>query len=277
MRELLVRIHALVRWTLRPHDGCYDFDGQLMPSPLLIMKAAMTEFHCKWLNSSAYDWAIRLALVGVLALMVFGNVSWIVHTVAASEHHMFDPAIWNIAARGSSALFVALAAATTLTRLPPVRKAAGIEPRVSALLGTFLLIALAALPRKELPPIAAALSCLFVAAGMLSSFVVLRWLGRAFSIMAEARRLITHGPYAYIRHPLYVCEELAVIGIFMQVVSPVALMILMAHGVFQVRRMLNEEQILKATFPEYENYARRTPRLIPFGWRWFGNRSLLFR
>jgi protein-S-isoprenylcysteine O-methyltransferase Ste14 len=82
--------------------------------------------------------------------------------------------------------------------------------------------------------------------------------------MAEARRLIVHGPYALVRHPLYVCEEIAVIGIFIQVISPVALIVLIAHGVFQIRRMLHEERVLNDAFPEYENYAQRTPRLIPW-------------
>jgi protein-S-isoprenylcysteine O-methyltransferase Ste14 len=122
------------------------------------------------------------------------------------------------------------------------------------------------LPRKEISLIALAISCSFVIVGMLSSFVVLSWLGKAFSIMAEARRLVTYGPYRYVRHPLYVCEEIAVIGIFIQVMSPMALMIFVLHAVCQIRRMLNEERVLQAAFPEYENYARRTPRLIPAGW-----------
>ena len=50
-------------------------------------------------------------------------------------------------------------------------------PEASAMLGTFLLIALAMLPKQELPPIALAFSCALVVTGMLTSFVVLRWLG----------------------------------------------------------------------------------------------------
>jgi protein-S-isoprenylcysteine O-methyltransferase Ste14 len=211
-----------------------------------------------------FDWATRLTLAGVFLLLLFGNVSWILHAATdpslPASYHLF----FNVAARVSSALFVALAAATTLTRLPPVRKAAGLEPRIAALLGTFLLTGLAMLPRRELPITVLATSCSFVVVGMLSSFVVLRWLGKAFSIMAEARRLIVHGPYAFVRHPLYICEELAVIGIFIQVMSPVALIVLLAHGFFQIRRMLHEERVLKEAFPEYESYARRTPRLIPW-------------
>jgi protein-S-isoprenylcysteine O-methyltransferase Ste14 len=48
------------------------------------------------------------------------------------------------------------------------------------------------------------------------------------------------------------------------VVSPLALIIVLVHALIQFRRMLNEEKVLKATFPEYEHYAARTPRLLPF-------------
>jgi len=237
-----------------------------MPSSYLTLPVA-EEFRgrssiARW--NSVFDWATRLTLASVFMLLLFGNVSWILHAATdpslPASYHLF----FNVAARVSSALFVALAAATTLTRLPPVRKAAGLEPRIAALLGTFLLTGLAMLPRHELPLGALAVSCSFVVVGMLSSFVVLRWLGKAFSIMAEARRLIVHGPYAWVRHPLYVCEEVAVIGIFIQVMSPMALIVLVAHGVFQIRRMLNEERVLQEAFPEYESYAQRTPRLIPW-------------
>jgi protein-S-isoprenylcysteine O-methyltransferase Ste14 len=156
-------------------------------------------------------------------------------------------------------------AATAITRLRPVRKAAGIEPRLSALLGTFLLTSLAVLPRAELPPIAVAISSALVIIGMSASFVVLRWLGKSFSIMAEARQLVTRGPYATVRHPLYICEEIAVLGMFIQVISPLAFVIAVVHAMIHFRRMLNEEKILKATFAEYESYAARTPRLIPLG------------
>jgi protein-S-isoprenylcysteine O-methyltransferase Ste14 len=241
-----------------------------MPSPYLTVPVA-DELRARWFNPAAcnlvLEWATRLTLASIFILLLFGNISWIVQAVSDDKLQSSYQLLLNVAARASSALFVALAAATTLTRLPPVRKASGIEPRIAALLGTFLLTALAMLPRQEISLAALAISCSFVVVGMLSSFIVLRWLGKAFSIMAEARQLIVHGPYALVRHPLYVCEELAVIGIFIQVMSPVALIILIAHGVFQIRRMFNEERVLKATFPDYENYARRTPRLIPIGRR----------
>jgi protein-S-isoprenylcysteine O-methyltransferase Ste14 len=235
-------------------------------SPRLILPA-VEEFRPRWFDaihrSLAFDWATRIAVASVFVLMLFSNVSGIIQ---AASGEITNYTLLSIASRASSALFVSLVVATTLTRLPPIRKAAGVEPRIAAMLGTFLLTALAMLPKQELPPIALAFSCALVVTGMLTSFVVLRWLGKAFSIMAEARRLVTHGPYRFVRHPLYVCEELAVIGTFIQVVSPLALIILIVQTVFQFRRMAYEEQVLTATFPEYEKYAQRTPRLLPLGW-----------
>jgi hypothetical protein len=155
-----------------------------------LILSAVEEFRPRWFNaihrSLAFDWATRIAVASVF----IRNVSWIIQAACGE---ITNYTLLSIATRASSALFVSLVAATTVTRLPPIRKAAGIEPRIAAMLGTFLLIALAMLPKQELPPIALGFSCALVITGMLTSFVVLRWLGKAFSIMAEARRLVTHG------------------------------------------------------------------------------------
>jgi protein-S-isoprenylcysteine O-methyltransferase Ste14 len=201
----------------------------------------------------------------VFTLLVFASVAGALQIGLDWEHQPLDRTLLHIATSASRALFLALIVATTVTRLRPLRKAVGIEPRLSALLGTFLLVGLAVLPRADLPPIGLVISSGLIIAGMLASFAVLSWLGKSFSIMPEARQLITQGPYALVRHPLYICEEIAVIGAFIQVMSPAAFFIVVIHALFQVRRMLNEEKVLKATFEDYESYAARTPRLIPLG------------
>ena len=86
---------------------------------------------------------------------------------------------------------------------------------------------------------------------------------RSFSLMAEARRLVTDGPYAYIRHPLYLGEAAAMLGLMLQFVSPLALGIAAVQLAFQLERMKNEEQILSEMFPEYSAYMQRTARLVP--------------
>jgi protein-S-isoprenylcysteine O-methyltransferase Ste14 len=168
-----------------------------------------------------------------------------------------------VAARTSNALFLALVAATVLTRLRPVAKARGLQPRASALLGTFLCTTLAFLPPADLHGVWTTLSTVLVITGASLAFFVLRWLGRSFSIMAEARTLVTTGPYALVRHPLYLAEELAAVGILIQVFSPAAIAILTAHLLLQLQRTRNEETVLRAAFPDYAAYAARTPWLIP--------------
>jgi protein-S-isoprenylcysteine O-methyltransferase Ste14 len=69
--------------------------------------------------------------------------------------------------------------------------------------------------------------------------------------------------YGFVRHPLYLAEELAVIGIFMQSFSRWTALLLIAQIAFQLRRMHNEEVVLAETFHEYAAYRQQTARLIP--------------
>jgi protein-S-isoprenylcysteine O-methyltransferase Ste14 len=217
-----------------------------------------------WIETDAYDWLTRAAVIFVFMALTVLSVNAAYQTALDWTDQPLDQQLLKIAARITNALFLALVAATTVTRLRPIRKAAGLQPRLSALLGTFLATTLAVLPPAQLPPIWLAISSGLVLIGTSLAFAVLRWLGKSFSIMAEARRLITSGPYALVRHPLYICEEIALIGVLIQVISPAAILIAVIHGAFQFRRILNEEKVLRATFPQYDAYAAHTPRLIPF-------------
>jgi protein-S-isoprenylcysteine O-methyltransferase Ste14 len=106
-------------------------------------------------------------------------------------------------------------------------------------------------------------STLLVLFGSAAAVIALVRLGRSFSMMAEARRLVTSGPYRFVRHPLYLAEELAIIGISMQFFSLSSAFVLAVHIAFQLRRMYNEEAVLTETFPEYAAYQQRTARLLP--------------
>jgi protein-S-isoprenylcysteine O-methyltransferase Ste14 len=54
-----------------------------------------------------------------------------------------------------------------------------------------------------------------------------------------------------------------VIGVMMLYLSPLAVLIVMVQWIFQLRRMDNEEHVLRSAFPEYAAYAARTPKIIP--------------
>jgi len=88
-------------------------------------------------------------------------------------------------------------------------------------------------------------------------------LGRSFGIVPADRGLVQHGPYRYVRHPIYAFEALFFLGYFLAVpTSRSAIIILTAFGL-QVLRILREERILGG----YKEYKRRVPwRLIPGIW-----------
>jgi protein-S-isoprenylcysteine O-methyltransferase Ste14 len=174
----------------------------------------------------------------------------------------------GLAAQVAALAFLVLLLGLTLLRYKPRETAEGWEPRLSALVGTFLALSLVALPLADIGPAMRVVAIVLILAGWLLSTYVLAWLGRSFSIQAQARRLVTAGPYAVVRHPLYVCEEIALIGMVLLCVSPAAIAIAAVQWVFQLRRMTNEERVLSASFPDYAAYAARTPKIVPrlFGW-----------
>lgn len=217
----------------------------------------------RWQQSHLYDVLMRLpiAMWGFFALLVVSvDLAGYLKNTAGIAPSIF--AI-NISMRLTTCGFLALITASTMVRMRPASKARGLGPRLAALLGSFLFYAVALLPRRELSPLLGAVSTLLTLVGTLGAIVILTQLGRSFSVMAEARQLVTSGVYRFVRHPLYLAEELALIGVAMQFMSYWTALIVLAQVAFQLCRIKNEEEVLAQTFPEYETYRRRTPRLIP--------------
>ena len=175
-----------------------------------------------------------------------------------------SPKLLIFLSEAASLIFVTLIVAVALFRLKPVNSASGFEPRFTALAGTFLLLSLGFIPAPGTPPVLVTILGLsFILLGSLLSAYVLSWLGRSFSIMAEARKLITGGPYSIVRHPLYMTEAIAILGMVLLHWSLLAVLLGLVQTALQLRRMHNEENILREAFPEYAAYAKRTPRLVP--------------
>jgi protein-S-isoprenylcysteine O-methyltransferase Ste14 len=179
-----------------------------------------------------------------------------------------DP-LWPLmlASTAFALVFLALIIFYTVVRLPPKDSAAGIEPRLTAIAGTFLTVCIVGAPVHPLLPGARIVSTALIAVGTLSSIYCMAWLGRSFSIMATARALVTGGPYSVVRHPLYLAEATTVAGIVLSKWSMPAVMIGGLQLALQVRRMFNEERVLRATFADYATYADRVPMLLPAS-RW---------
>jgi protein-S-isoprenylcysteine O-methyltransferase Ste14 len=163
---------------------------------------------------------------------------------------------------GASAAFFVLQIYFLAVRPSSVARAAGAVPRLCALLGAHLPVVIALLPTGNSEELQLA-SALVAMIGTAGSLYALMHLGTAFSVFPQARRLVTTGPYQFIRHPLYLFGELSVFGIALGYVQPWALILVMLSFLAQIPRMIFEEEILAATFDDYSAYVARTSRLIP--------------
>lgn len=152
-----------------------------------------------------------------------------------------------------------------LRHSPRSRRARPLES-VVAIAGTFALVFIAnRSPIYESSAILATGTAIGLL-GLLWSMVSLAALGRCFGVFPEARGLVTHGTYRLVRHPLYFGEIVIGFGILLPVFSLLSVGFWIIFVGLQLRRSVNEERVLAATFPEYSNYQQRTRRLIPFMW-----------
>ncbi|MDQ3810133.1 MAG: isoprenylcysteine carboxylmethyltransferase family protein [Chloroflexota bacterium] len=134
-----------------------------------------------------------------------------------------------------------------------------------ALAGTFLLNLAAYLPIRETASTTSVIgSALLVVLGTAFTIWSLATLGRCFGLLPEVRGLVVRGPYEVVRHPVYLGELIASLGILMARPDALIAAILVAFGLLQYWRALLEERVLSAAYPrEYEAYRKRVPRLLP--------------
>ena len=169
----------------------------------------------------------------------------------------------EIVSRSSTILFLSLLSILFIIRLEPIKKAKGILPRVFAVAGTFSMSLVTLFPRANISFTQTVIASLLSLVGSGLSLFALAHLGRSFSVMAEARRLVTAGPVRIVRHPLYLFEGMATLGILIQFFNFYSLLIYVAHCLLQFQRMKNEEAVLEGVFPEYQTYKLTTARVIP--------------
>jgi protein-S-isoprenylcysteine O-methyltransferase Ste14 len=182
----------------------------------------------------------------------------------SADVHTIDIAfVLSVLAQTAGIALILLALIFLLVRRPAVGRAKGALPRIAAIAGTYLGVAVVWLPPHSMGLMLSFLSLTLILSGVAFAIFALLHLGRSFSLMAEARRLVTDGPYSRIRHPLYLGEAISMLGLTLQYLSPLALGILLLQFAFQLWRMKNEEAVLASQFAEYESYRTRTARLLP--------------
>lgn len=217
-------------------------------------------------QSPIYDWAMRIPILVYCLCVLFRDAlafSDQILTHSATVGRLDSGLVIAALARVSQWMFVALLAILPIFRLRPIAKSVRILPRLVALLTVcmpplFMLF--------ERAPADLVLNSVSVVLGVMANVfavVTVSFLGRSLSVMPEARRLVTGGPYALVRHPLYLCEIAGVVAICLQYRSLPATALFALIVTLQVARALWEESVLARAFPEFSAYRSRTPFLIP--------------
>ena len=91
------------------------------------------------------------------------------------------------------------------------------------------------------------------------------WLrGYASGYVKKNRELAVTGPYAHTRNPLYLGSMLMAAGFALALESwLVAVVLALGFAIIYIPVIASEERFLRATFPEFGEYCRQVPRLIP--------------
>jgi protein-S-isoprenylcysteine O-methyltransferase Ste14 len=92
-------------------------------------------------------------------------------------------------------------------------------------------------------------------------------LGRHRTIFPEpmpGSRLVRHGIYGLVRHPLYTSVISLSLAWALGWRSVPTLILALATVVFLDAKARHEEGRLRQVFPDYDDYARRVKRLVPF-------------
>jgi protein-S-isoprenylcysteine O-methyltransferase Ste14 len=212
-----------------------------------------------------HELAGKALLTAVFLLMLYINTLGLAGMLRADPR----PAFWalELISQTLTIVFVGLVVFLTISRMPPRSTAHGLAPRVAAILGTFVLVALGFLPSGDVPLAMRIIATALILIGTIGSIYCLAVLGRSFSIVAQARKLVTNGPYSIVRHPLYLAEGVTTIGIIIMHWSGAAVALGIVQIALQFWRMSFEEQVLRDAFPEYEEYADRVGMIIPTRWR----------
>ncbi|MCP4748477.1 MAG: isoprenylcysteine carboxylmethyltransferase family protein [Desulfobacteraceae bacterium] len=176
-------------------------------------------------------------------------------------------ALWSV----ETAIFLGYIA-SYLSRSTAVAKAKGFMETAFPIIiaGLPVLMSLAPLNLPRWTPVSnpshlyvyIAIMALMVTGGAIN-LVGLLTLRRAFTIMTEARQLITIGIFRHVRHPLYSSHFVMFLGSLFLRLQPLTIFLYIAFVSGQIYRSCIEERKMTQAFPQYQVYKQQTGMFFP--------------
>lgn len=117
--------------------------------------------------------------------------------------------------------------------------------------------------RRRLPRAAVAAGAPLIVGGLVVAGAAVA--ARGGEDLDRPDRLVTHGPYAWSRHPMYVAWSALHLGLALAIRSPGSLLTWPVSAALLHRTILDEERALSGRFGDaYAAYEQSVPRYFPF-------------
>jgi protein-S-isoprenylcysteine O-methyltransferase Ste14 len=162
-----------------------------------------------------------------------------------------------------STLYVSIVAVILLTAPKPVARYETLLPNFLAVLAGFGVYSFGLLTPAETRPFGIYVPLALLVSGSGIVLFALFYLRRAFSVTPQARTVVRSGPYAFVRHPMYIGNILSITGLGLMIGTPQALLLALAACLLQVCRARYEDRLLARTFVDYGAHMSNVNGFIP--------------
>lgn len=220
---------------------------------------------------------LRAAKTAIVGLLVLGLITFLPAGTLAYWRGWAFILIFMISTN-IIGLYLALKNPVLLERR--MKAGPGAEPRplqkaliTLAFIGAIALVIFSALDFRfgwsHVPAWVSVLGNVLVAAGFMIDLRVFRenTYGASTIQTMENQQVISTGPYALVRHPMYVGVLVLIVGVPLALGSYWGLLFLLLNLPILILRILDEEQMLRADLEGYVDYTQRVRyRLVPHLW-----------
>ena len=123
--------------------------------------------------------------------------------------------------------------------------------------------------QRSKPDILAGIGLLLMVGGTLFRIWAIQTLGKYFTATVQVQgdqKVISKGPYNFIRHPSYLGAYLAIVGssVLLHAYMGIIVSIVIMFAAYWYRIKVEERSLVKELGDDYRNYQNKTKKLLPF-------------